>query len=237
MIKLIKAVVFDAYGTLYNVHSVMEKCEKIYPGKGDQISQIWRQKQLEYSWLRTLMDRYQDFWSVTEDALYYALDALDLQYSKEIVDDILNEYLYLELYPEVKDALEAFRPCKLSILSNGNNKMLNELAANTSLDRNIDTIISVDSIKKYKPKPDVYNLAVKNLGVNKDEILFVSSNGWDVAGSKSFGFTVGWINRSNKPLEKLGIEPDYIVSNLVELSNKTEGKRINISRKEDSIWQ
>ncbi len=217
---MIKAVVFDAYGTLYDVHSVVKKCEKIYPGKSVQISQIWRQKQLEYSWLRSLMDRYQDFWSLTGDALCYALDELNLQYSQETIEEILNAYLYLEPYPEVVEALQTFRPRKLSILSNGSPKMLNELANNTSLDIHFDAIISVDSLKMYKPKADVYNLAIENLGVKKNEILFVSSNGWDVAGSKSFGFIVAWLNRFNKPVEKLGIEPDYIVTNLVELANK-----------------
>ncbi|QHQ63410.1 haloacid dehalogenase type II [Anaerocolumna sedimenticola] len=221
---MIKAVVFDAYGTLYDVHSIVRKCEKIYPGKGYQISQVWRQKQLEYSWLRSLMDRYQDFWSLTGDALSYALDELNLQYSKGTIEDILNEYLYLDLYPEVVESLQAFRPWKLSILSNGSPKMLKELAANTNLDKHMDAIISVDSLKTYKPKANVYNLAVENLGVNKNEILFVSSNGWDVAGSKSFGFTVGWINRLNKPVERLGIEPNYIVSNLAELANKVKNK-------------
>ena len=219
---MIKAVVFDAYGTLYDVHSIVRKCEKIYPGKGYQISQVWRQKQLEYSWLRSLMDRYQDFWSLTGDALSYALDELTLQYSKGTIEDILNEYLYLDLYPEVVETLHAFRPWKLAILSNGSPKMLKELAVNTNLDKHIDAIISVDSLKTYKPKANVYNLAVENLGVNKNEILFVSSNGWDVAGSKSFGFTVGWINRLNKPVERLGIEPNYIVSNLAELADKAK---------------
>ncbi len=219
---MIKAVVFDAYGTLYDVHSIVRKCEKIYPGKGYQISQVWRQKQLEYSWLRSLMDRYQDFWSLTGDALSYALDELNLQYSKGTIEDILNEYLYLDLYPEVVETLHAFRPWKLAILSNGSPKMLKELAVNTNLDKHIDAIISVDSLKTYKPKANVYNLAVENLGVNKNEILFVSSNGWDVAGSKSFGFTVGWINRLNKPVERLGIEPNYIVSNLAELADKAK---------------
>lgn len=219
---MIKAVVFDAYGTLYNVHSVIQKCEEFYPGKSTQISQIWRQKQLEYSWLRSLMGRYQDFLLLTGDALRYALEELSLQYNEETIKEILNIYLHLEPYPEVIEALEAFRPRKLVILSNGSPQMLNELIVNTSLNEHLDDILSVDSLKIYKPKPEVYTLAVENLGVRKNEILFVSSNGWDVAGSKSFGFIVGWVNRLNKPVEKLGVEPDYIVSNLMELAKKIQ---------------
>lgn len=218
---MIKAVVFDAYGTLYDVDSVVQKCEEFFPKKGAEISKIWRQKQLEYSWLSALMDEYKDFWILTGNALCYALEALELEYNEDIIRKILRVYLNLKHYPEVIEALEAFRPCKLAILSNGTSEMLGELATNTCLDKHLDEILSVDPLKTYKPNPEVYKLAVEKLGVNKEEILFVSSNGWDVSGAKSFGFIVGWVNRVNKPMEKLGFKPDYIVSNLKELVEKT----------------
>lgn len=217
---MIKAILFDAYGTLYDVHSVMRKCEEIYPTKGTQISQIWRQKQLDYVLIRSLMDKYEDFWSLTKEALNYALEELELLYDEDLLDKILNEYLYLSLYPEVIEALDIFRPRKLAILSNGNLQMLNELAKNTSLDKHLDDIISVDDFKVYKPKPNAYDLAAKRLGFNKEEIFFISSNGWDVAGSKSYGFTVGWLNRFHKPVDRLGIKPDYTASDLKELAQK-----------------
>lgn len=219
---MIKAVFFDAYGTLYDVHSVMRKCEEIYPGYGEKISQIWRQKQLDYMWIRSLMDKYADFRSITEDALYYSLEELGLQFDKEIISTILNEYLHLNLYPEVIEALTIFRPRKLAILSNGNLQMLDKLTKNSSLDKHLDEIISVDEFKVYKPKPEAYHKAAQKFGLKKEEILFISSNGWDIAGSKSYGFTVGWLNRFNKPADKLEVEPDFIASDLKQLAFKTK---------------
>jgi 2-haloacid dehalogenase len=221
---MIKGVAFDAYGTLFDVFSVAQKCEKEYPGKGAQISQIWRQKQLEYSWLRTLMDRYENFWEVTKDALSYALEELGLQYNQQKIEEIINSYLYLETYPEVVEALQKFRPHKLMILTNGNSEMLDQLLVNTGLNKLLDEFTSAHTVKLFKPKAEVYQLAVDGFKMNRDEILFVSSNAWDIAGAKSFGFTVGWINRLNKPTEKLGSQPDYIVSSLLELVQKTKGK-------------
>lgn len=221
---MIKGVVFDAYGTLFDTFSVAQECEKEYPGKGVQISQIWRQKQLEYAWLHILMDHYKNFWEITKDALCYALEELGLRYNEEKIKSIMNSYLYLKVYPEVVEALQSFRPNKLMVLSNGNPVMLNQLFINTGLSKLIDEFISADTVKLFKPKTDVYQLAVDSSKVKRNEILFVSSNGWDIAGSKSFGFTVGWINRLNKPVEKLGFQPDYIVSDLLELARMTKGK-------------
>ncbi|MGC6174639.1 haloacid dehalogenase type II [Lacrimispora sp. 38-1] len=219
---MIKSVLFDAYGTLYDVHSVTKKCNELYHGRGMEISQIWRQKQLDYVWITSLMDKYKDFWSLTKEALYYSLEELGLQYNEKIVEEILNEYLHLSLYPEVMEALNNFRPRELFILSNGNLRMLNELVKNTYLDKHLDGIISVEDYKVYKPKPDAYDLAAKRLGLDKEEILFISSNGWDAAGSKSFGFTVGWLNRFGKPADRLGMTPDFIASDLKELAQITK---------------
>lgn len=217
---MIKSIVFDAYGTLYDVFSVTEKCEEVFQGKGLEISQIWRQKQLEYSWLHALMGKYTDFWKITKDALCYALESLELQYSERETEIILNAYYHLKLYPDVMNALKCLSHCKKVILTNGNSEMLSQLSINTGLNKLIDRVLSADSVKTFKPENKVYQLAVDYLGAAKSEILFVSSNGWDAAGAKAFGFSVGWINRFDKPIEKLGFQPDYIVSNLLELSTQ-----------------
>ena len=214
----IKAVIFDAYGTLFNVNSVKTLCEQLFPGMGESISQIWRQKQLEYSWLRAVMNQYEDFWTITGDGLRYALEQLNLRYTEETIGKLREVYLNLELYPEVTSALQAFRPSQLFILSNGTQEMLQILAKNSGLS-NIDGFLSVDAIKTYKPSQQVYEIALNHLMLRKEEVLFVSSNGWD-AGAKWFGFTVGWVNRLNNPLEQLGVTPDYQVTNLLELAER-----------------
>ena len=219
---MIKSVVFDVYGTLYDVFSVTKKCDCLYPGKGEQISKTWRNKQLEYTWLRTLMNRYENFWDVTKDALYYALDSLDLKYDSNKINDIMDAYLNLAPYPEVADALQKFQPRKLAVLTNGNTDMIDKLVVVTGLDKFFQGILSADTVQLFKPKPEIYQLAVDFTKTSKKEILFVSSNAWDIAGAKSFGFTVGWINRFNQPPEKLGVQADYIATNLLELAERIE---------------
>lgn len=219
---MFKGVAFDAYGTLYDVFSVTQNCEIEYPGKGEEISKLWREKQLEYSWLHTLMGNYKNFWQITEDALCYALKSLGLLFDKNKIDKIMCAYFNLNTYPEVVEALQKFRPRKLAILTNGNAEMLDKLVVHSGLNKYLDVFLSADAVHVFKPKPEVYQLAVDSFGVNKSEILFVSSNAWDIAGAKSFGFTVGWINRLNKPSEQLGIHADYTVSNLLELVQKIE---------------
>jgi 2-haloacid dehalogenase len=221
---MIEAVVFDAYGTLFDVYSVEEACNNAFPGYGKQISQVWRQKQLEYTWLRALMRRYANFEEVNRDSLKYTLNHLKLKYDNSTVETLLNAYLSLEHYPEVAQALQAFQPRKLAILSNGTTHMLETVAQNGGLATYFDEILSVDALQTYKPDPQVYQLAVSTLGVPKERILFVSSNGWDVAGSKAFGFAVGWINRQGKTAEELGVLPDYVVGNLLELAELTSSQ-------------
>lgn len=216
---MIEAVVFDAYGTLFDVHSVVDACNSAFPGYGEQISHIWRQKQLEYTWLRALMYRYTNFEEVNRHALNYALNHLKLQSHSTIVETLLNAYLRLEHYPEVSQALQTFQPRKLAILSNGTVHMLETVVRHAGLETHFEKILSVDALQTYKPDPQVYQLATSTLGVAKEQILFVSSNGWDVAGSKAFGFTVGWINRKGNTQEELGFRPDYTVNNLLELAN------------------
>lgn len=220
---MIEAVVFDAYGTLFDVHSVEKACDTIFPGHGAQISQVWRQKQLEYTWLRALMHQYTDFEAVNRDALKYTLNHLKLHHENATLETLLNAYLQLDYYPEVKQALQTFRPRKLAILSNGTPIMLVSVVRNAGLEAYFDQILSVDPLQTYKPDPPVYQLAVSKLNVPKEHILFVSSNGWDVAGSKAFGFTVGWINRQ-KTIEELGVRPDFVVDNLLDLAQMTSGR-------------
>ena len=191
----IKAVVFDAYGTLYDIQSVAEITEDAFPGYGEIITQVWRIKQLEYTWLRSLMRRYQDFSHVTQDSLAYTLRCLGLQHDRDTFERIMEKYLHLDLYPDALAALAALKGNKLAILSNGSPEMLNALVKNTGLDRVLDATLSVDARKVFKPAPDAYMLIEEELGVAPREVLFVSSNPWDACGAKSFGLNVAWIER------------------------------------------
>jgi 2-haloacid dehalogenase len=237
----IKAVVFDAYGTLYDIQSVASVTEETFPGYGEIVTQIWRIKQLEYTWLRSLMRRYQDFSVITRDSLAYTLRVLGLKHDGDAFERIMEKYLQLDLYPDATAALEAMRNRKLAILSNGSTAMLNALVANSGLDRVLDATISVDSKKNFKPAPEAYALIEETLRVPPAEALFVSSNPWDACGAKAFGLNVAWIERVTPeamaaacarsdvvaPLtlfkalrtqrDELGIEPDYRIHALSEL--------------------
>lgn len=189
--------VFDAYGTLYDVHSVASATEKAFPGHGDAITQVWRMKQLEYTWLRSLMGRYEDFWQVTRESLDYTLDTLGLQASPELFETVLDAYLHLSPYPEAKEALRALRRDghQLAILSNGSQAMLDALVRNTGFDGVLDAVISVDDKRIFKPSPESYSLVETRLGVAPADVVFVSCNPFDVGGAKAFGFQVAWIER------------------------------------------
>jgi len=191
----IKAVVFDAYGTLYDVQSVADVTEEAFPGYGGIITQIWRIKQLEYTWLRSLMRRYQDFAELTRDSLAYTLRVLGLHYDDETFARIMEKYLHLDLYPDALAALLALKSKKLAILSNGSPEMLHALVKNTGLDQVLEATISVDAKKVFKPAPDAYTLIKEKLGVAPTNVLFVSSNPWDACGAKAFGLNVAWIER------------------------------------------
>ncbi|MBC2888515.1 haloacid dehalogenase type II [Gordonibacter massiliensis (ex Traore et al. 2017)] len=220
---MIEGIAFDAYGTLYDVYSVERKCDEEYPGSGAGISRLWRQKQLEYSWLRTLMGRYVDFWHVTEDALRYTLAELGLPADEGKIEALMASYLELEMYPEVIEAMARFGARKKAILTNGNLRMIEPLVTRTGLDEHLDSCLSADEVGLFKTRPEVYQLAVDHLGIAREHLLFVSSNGWDVAGAKAFGFTVGWLNRRNLPPEELGVRADYVAGNLLELAEQVEG--------------
>jgi 2-haloacid dehalogenase len=211
------ALVFDAYGTLFDVHSVVALCEELWPGKGAQLSQLWRTRQLEYTWLRSLMDRYADFAHVTEGALQYACAALGLPYDDAKRARLMRAYLHLAPFPDVKDALARLRGIELAILSNGAPPMLQDLVANTGVAALIPHVLSVDEVRIYKPAPKVYQLAVERLGVPAKAIGFVSSNGWDAAGAKAFGFRTFWVNRAGAPTDPLGVAPDHVLGSLADL--------------------
>lgn len=217
MVKSTKALVFDAYGTLFDVHSVIALAERMFPGKGAALSQLWRAKQLEYTWLRSLMGRYEDFSAVTRGALAYACEVLQLPLNGGKSGELMAAYDSLALYPDARDALAGLAGFKLAILSNGSPAMLGPLVTNAGLDRTFAAVISVDAAKIYKPDPRVYRLAPDRLGVAKHEIGFVSSNYWDAAGAKSFGFKVFWINRAGTRPDALGATPDAVLAKLTEL--------------------
>jgi 2-haloacid dehalogenase len=237
----IKAVVFDAYGTLYDVQSVADVTDDAFPGYGEIITQVWRIKQLEYTWLRSLMQRYEDFSVLTRNSLAYTLRILGLTYDESVFERIIEKYLHLDLYSDAMSALAALRGRKLAILSNGSTDMLNALVHNSGLDRVLDATISIDSKRIFKPSPAAYTLIEEKLGVPPAEVLFVSSNPWDACGAKSFGLNVAWIERvtpeamalacvksdSLPPLtmfkairmqmDELGVEPDHRIRTLSDL--------------------
>lgn len=237
----IKAVVFDAYGTLYDVQSVAAVTDEAFPGYGELISQIWRMKQLEYTWLRSLMGRYEDFSVITRDSLKFTLKTLGLTFDLAVFERIMDKYVHLDPYPDAKQALTGLKGRKLAILSNGSTDMLNALVRNTGLDTILDATISIDSTRIFKPSPRSYELIETHLGVTPQEVLFVSSNPFDACGAKSFGLNVAWIERVTpqamaaelagaslvRPLamfkamrmqmDEYGLEPDYRIAALADL--------------------
>jgi 2-haloacid dehalogenase len=238
-----KAVVFDAYGTLYDIQSVAAITEEAFPGYGEIITQIWRIKQLEYTWLRSLMRRYEDFSVITRESLAYALRVLGLTYDAAAFARIIEKYLCLDLYPDALATLSALKGRKLAILSNGSTEMLTTLVRNSGLDRVLDATISIDSQRIFKPAPEAYTLIETRLGVRPTDVLFVSSNPWDACGAKAFGLNVAWIERVTPEamslacvkndvvppltmfkalrtqMDELGLTPDYRIHALSELSD------------------
>jgi len=211
----LQALVFDAYGTLYDVHSVIQRCDQLWPGKGAALSQLWRTKQLEYTWQRTLMRRYAPFSQITREALEYCCAALKLPMDAAKAESLWQEYLRLAPYPDVPGALHKLAGRKRAILTNGSPDMIEPLVEHSGL--KFDAVLSVDAVKQFKPVPEVYQLAVERLGVAKEAIGFVSSNCWDALGAKSFGFRVFWINRTGAPVDRLGSQPDGLLGSLGDL--------------------
>lgn len=207
-----RAFVFDAYGTLYDVHSVAGRCEAFWPGQGAALSQLWRAKQLEYTWQRSLMGRYEPFSRITRDALEYACAALGLALGTAQADALLDAYRKLALYPEVRDALARLGSQRRALLTNGSPDMIEPLVAHSGL--SFDAVLSAHERAVYKPAPQVYRLAVERLGVAPADIIFVSSNCWDALGAKASGLSAVWVNRCGAPADRLGFAPDRIVTGL-----------------------
>jgi len=215
----IEAWVFDAYGTLFDPFSVQGKAEKIFPGRGEALSRLWRSRQLEYTWLRALMNHYADFWQVTREALAYACRSLGLACEATQQADLMEEYLRLDVYPDVAVGLRALPSQRRAILSNGSPRMLEAVVRRAGLEQAIPTLLSVDKVRTYKPSPAVYQLAVEALNVKKGEIGFVSSNYWDVAGAAAFGLPAFWLNRSKATPDELGTAPEATITGLRELTD------------------
>lgn len=213
----VKGLLFDAYGTLFDVHSVVD-AGRALTDKPQALSDVWRTKQLEYTWLRTLMGRYEDFWAVTEAALAFACRRLGLDATPAQRAALMEAYLELDTFPEVRGMLERVRDLPCAILSNGAPRMLDGVVAHAGLQSHLRAVISVDAVRKFKPAPEVYALGPARLGLPKEALGFVSSNCWDVAGAKAYGFQVIWVNRGGAPLEELGLAPDLEVRDLEGLA-------------------
>ena len=212
------ACVFDAYGTLFDIAAPANASRTALGDKAAELTGIWRRKQLEYTWLRSLMGRHADFWQVTSDALDYALAAVH-RAAPAIHRALLDSYLALEAYSEVPATLAALRErgMRTAILSNGTAAMLEAACRHNRMAALFDDILSVDAVGIFKPHPSVYRYATDRLAVRPDEILFMSSNGWDIAGAASFGFRTVWVNRSGQPPERLPGTPVAVIDNLSEL--------------------
>ncbi len=218
----IQAVVFDAYGTLFDVHSVVARCEALFPGHGKQLSQIWRSKQLEYTWLCSLMGRYQDFESITHAALRFACASLRLDLTQDSSAQLMEQYRRLTVYPEVRGAVEQLRPRRLAILSNGSPSMLSAVVEHAGIRSLFDAVLSVDPLGVFKPHPSIYQSAVGTLGVPKQAIAFISSNYWDAMGATAFGFRTFWINRIGATPDTLDYAPSAVLTGLDQLKTALE---------------
>jgi len=214
----IRACVFDAYGTLFDVHSAVGKHRGRLGDKADAVSGTWRTKQLEYMWQRTILDRYVDFWRITADGLYYALDAHGV-HDAALRDDLLHAYLKLDCYPEVPEVLSTLKDAGLLavVLSNGSPMMLEAAVESAGIGHLLDAVISVDALGRYKPSAEVYQLAMDTLEVGRRQVSFQSSNAWDAAAAATFGFRVAWCNRFGQARERLPDAPDVEIGTLDEL--------------------
>jgi 2-haloacid dehalogenase len=212
-----RALVFDAYGTLFDVHSIVARSGDNVSGDLRALSTLWRQKQLEYTWLRSLMERYEDFWDVTEAALRAAVTQLKIGASDSQLQTLMQAYLSPPAFPDARPALEALSGSRRAILSNGSPTMLASAVHLNGMESCFVEVISVDKVKTYKPCPRVYALGTEALDLPAQEILFVSSNSWDVAGAKAFGYQACWCNRSDAEMEPLGYAPDFVVSRLDQI--------------------
>ena len=213
----IKSVVFDAYGTLFDVNSAAEKCKEKIGDSWEGFANFWRTTQLEYTWLRSLMKKHKNFWQITEDSLDKSMETFQIDTS--LRNDLLSLYKKLSPYPEVKNVLENLKnkSFKLAILSNGTPELLNYLVKSSDLENLFDDIFSVEEVKIYKPDPKVYDIPVNKYKVSKGEITFLSANTWDVSGAGNYGYNSIWVNRNNSVFDKLDYKPKNEIKNLKQL--------------------
>jgi 2-haloacid dehalogenase len=219
-LKRIEALAFDAYGTLFDVFSITALSEEVFPGHGHALAQLWRTKQLQYSLLRSLMDRYQDFWQLTRDGLVYATKQLKLDLTPEAEHTLMDGYLRLDTFPDVKPGLELLRArgLRLAILSNGEPTMLERVMSHAGIGSLFDVVISADDVRVFKPSPRVYRAAVDRLQTDGQALGFVSSNSWDIQGAASVGLNTFWVQRSpTEPPEELGYPTGPVVRSLTDL--------------------
>ena len=217
--KNIKAIVFDAYGTLFDVNSAAEKCKDKIGDKWEGFANYWRTTQLEYTWLRSLMKRHEDFWKITEDSLDKSMKAFKIDNSMKI--ELLNLYKVLSPYPEVKEVLKCLKvkKYKLSILSNGTPALLNGLIKNNNLDNIFDDLFSIEEVGIYKPDVKVYDMPKNKYQIKNEEIAFLSANTWDVSGGGNDGYNAIWVNRNSDIFDNLDYKPKNEVNNLSQLLN------------------
>ncbi len=213
----IKAIIFDAYGTLFDVNSAAEKCKNKIGDKWEDFSNYWRTTQLEYTWLRSLMNRHKDFWKITEDSLNKSMNVYKINF--EMKNELLNLYKILSTFSEVPETLKSLKKMnfKLAILSNGTPGLLNELVASNKLENIFDDIFSVESVGIYKPFHKVYDLPIQKYKIKKYEVAFLSSNTWDVSGAGNYGYNSIWVNRTKNTFDNLDYEPKFEIDNLKKL--------------------
>ena len=217
--KNIKAIIFDAYGTLFDVNSAAEKCKDKIGDKWEPFANFWRTTQLEYTWLRSLMKRHKDFWQITEDSLDKSMKAFNID--PKMKDELLNLYKVLSPFQEVPETLKTLKEknFKLAILSNGTPSLLNQLVKSNNLDNLFDDLFSIEEVGIYKPHSKVYDLPIEKYKIKKDEVAFLSANTWDVSGAGNYGYQSIWVNRNNNIFDNLDYKPNNQIKNLSELIN------------------
>ncbi|WP_440656103.1 haloacid dehalogenase type II [Candidatus Pelagibacter sp. HIMB1509] len=222
--KNIKAIIFDAYGTLFDVNSAAEKCKDKIGNKWETFANYWRTTQLEYTWLRSLMKRHKDFWQITEDSLDKSMSVFKIDNSMR--DELLDLYKILSPFEEVPKVLKSLKEknFKLAILSNGTPSLLNELVSSNNLNNLFDDIFSIEEVGVFKPDSKVYDIPVKKYKIEKNEVAFLSANTWDVSGGGNYGYNSIWVNRSNNIFDKLDYQPKLEIKNLIDLLPKIDTK-------------
>ena len=217
--KNIKAIIFDAYGTLFDVNSAAEKCKNKIGDKWEPFANYWRTIQLEYTWLRSLMNRHEDFWQITEDSLDKSMKIFKINTSMK--NELLDLYRVLSTFPEVSKTLKILKEkkYKLAILSNGTPSLLKELVSSNNLENIFDDVFSVEEVKTYKPHPNVYSIPIKKYQIKKNQFAYLSANSWDVSAAGNFGFNAVWVNRNKNIFDNLDYKPITEINNLSDLNN------------------